>query len=87
VKTVFNPVEAIRFATWLKEESGVVMDDLRNTTKIMTELRANWNDPKYDEYLRAFDGSTKSFAEFKQHVEAYISYLRKKADIVTEFLG
>jgi len=87
MKTVFNPDEARRFAKWLEEESGRVMIDLRETTKSLTDLQSNWNDNKYNGYLRTFDTSTESIARFREQAEQYVSYLRKKADIVAQYLG
>jgi len=87
MKTVFNPDEARRFAGWLEEESARVMMDLRQTSVSMLELRSSWNDAKYDDYQRLFDTSTESLAHFSEDAERYVSYLRKKADIVSAYLG
>jgi hypothetical protein len=87
MRTVFNPVEAERFAAWLEEESGRVMLDLRDTVKVLTNLQNSWNDPKYNEYLRTFDASAESLARFKEHADKYVSFLRNTAAFVAEYLG
>lgn len=86
MRTVFNPDEAYRFAAWLQEESGNVMIDLRNTDLALTQLQANWNDPKYDAYMRTYEENTQKLLHFQAHAEAYISYLRGKAAIVADYL-
>lgn len=87
MKTVYNPDEANRFAAWLDEESGRVMLDLRNTTKVLTDLQNSWSDAKYNDYMRTFDASTEALARFREHAERYVAYLRKKSAIVREYLG
>lgn len=86
MKTVFNPEEARRFADWLEEESGRVMLDLRDTDKAFLELQVNWNDTKYEKYLRLFDASTEALARFSEDAERYVGYLRKKAALISEYL-
>jgi len=85
--TEMDPDEARRFAKWLEEETGRVMIDMRETTQAMTDLQIAWNDFKYNEYMRTFETSTESINRFRQEAERYVSYLRKKADLVAQYLG
>ena len=87
MKTVFNPDEARRFADWLEEESFRVMMDLRESEKTLLDLQISWNDARYDDYLRVFDTSTESLARFSEDTGRYVEYLRKKADLVSDYLN
>ena len=87
MKTVFNPDEARRFADWLEEESSRVMMDLRESEKTLLDLQISWNDARYEDYLRVFDTSTESLARFSEGAGRYVEYLRKKADLVSDYLN
>lgn len=86
MSTVFNPDEARIFADWLEEEVCRMMADLRDTSTRMLELQAGWNDVKYEAYMLVFDSSTEGISRFAEDAHRYIEYLRRKADIVTEYL-
>lgn len=87
MKTVFNPAEALRFADWLEEETARMMFELHEANLRLLELRSAWNDSKYDDYTRQFDSSTEALARFSEESELYVSYLRKKSAIVSEYLN
>jgi len=84
--TVYNPDEARHFAKWLEEECGQLSIDVRDASREMVELQANWRDWKYDYYTLVFDECTLKVMEFVNDAEAYVGYLRKKADLVDEYL-
>ena len=86
MQTIFNPDEALRFASWLEEECENMVIDLRDTSIVMLELSSRWNDIKYKSYLNGFDSSTDHLVRFTAEVREYVAYLRKKAAIVAQYL-
>lgn len=87
METKFNPVEARHFAGWLDEEIGQIRTDTIALSRESIELFANWQDDKYMSLMQILDEVLPNVTTFCNQANGYSEYLRKKAEIIEEYLN
>ena len=86
MQTSLNPDEARRFAQWLEDETGQLMENLNNVKGDLEALSSTWNDKQYHEFLAQFFESSENLNYFSTMAEVYSEYLRSIANLADDYL-
>lgn len=86
-KVIIDPTEVRRFARALHAKSGDLNSRKNAMEAAFRQLNEHWKDKKYHQFEQTFESTSKLLNDFLKKAEAYLSYLRKKAEKVENYLS
>ncbi|HWZ46437.1 MAG TPA: WXG100 family type VII secretion target [Candidatus Saccharimonadales bacterium] len=83
---IVDPEEMRRFAGFLQAQSGELRSRKSSIEASFRQLSECWKDEKHQRFEHNFEYTAKLLDEFLKKADAYVGYLRKKAQKVDIYL-
>ena len=82
----FDTAAARHFARLLTDQSNEMSTRTSFLSASLLELKASWQDRRYDSFARVCEEATENLKRFAEHADQYARYLAKKANAYDNYL-